>query len=379
MHAISLFLTLLWTLLLHRMRERSTRLGLILLPVFAIGGVGFYKIILNDTVQILPELTAPAWRTVVVAGPDPLPGLDIPAAEAAARLSLHPWFKVELAPDDPGTGALVEQEVDVVVVAGPDGRLLVRTRLAEIQAGDLARDLLMLAPAIQAGNPAPPPGAPFDVRVEEVAVTAGSALVRLVPFWFVMMLAASCGGTGAAGFVADVRKGTMRSFLLAPVPMGWVLSANALAVALLALVQTVVVTFALILYGEVPTLSPGMLALAAAATVAMVTAVGFASQSVRPAETEKGSGVMMTITITLSMIAYNGTLVLEPEAGRIIWWMVLNPFGAAMDLFTAGLRGGGTLNPVWLNLTVLGSVTLVAGTAAWLRFTHALEPDWSRR
>lgn len=359
---------------LHRLRERQTALGLLLLPLFLFLGIGAYKMFALGEVDLLGGLAGSSYRVVVVDPGGPFPGLGIDAAEAAARLARHPALAVTVAGEDPGAAPLHDRALDLVV-AVRDGRVHVASSTGLLRLADLARDLLTYpAPAADG----PPPGARFDLRLAPAEVKSGSGLMLMLPFYTVMVLASACIATGAAGFVADLRKGMLRHFLVSPVGHGLMVVANALSVAGLALIQGYILLGILLIYGEVPRLDGTGFLLAMLATVLLLTSIGFAVQSIKPADNPKGGGPALIVIMLLAMVAFQMMALREPGPG-IDWGLLINPLGAVMDMIAHALTGGSSANPLWLSATAaLGWAVLVAGVAA-LRFRLALEPDWSRR
>ncbi|MFM2042892.1 MAG: hypothetical protein RLY86_1468, partial [Pseudomonadota bacterium] len=70
---IRLPLYLLRVLLLHKLREKQTLFGLLLLPLIAFLMIGFYKILLEGAWQVVPRSLAPTLAVVLVDPGGPLP------------------------------------------------------------------------------------------------------------------------------------------------------------------------------------------------------------------------------------------------------------------------------------------------------------------
>lgn len=372
MHKIILLLALLRIFLLHRVRDRQTRIGLFLLPVIAFVGIGAYKILVFGDTDILPDLTATSAAVVLVDPGGRFPGLDIDAAEAVRRISTYPGFAVTLAAADPGDAPLQDRTADIVV-AVRDGRVQVASGTHLLPEADLLRDLLMRDARAEA-----PVSPRFDVRIVPAEVVAGSGLINLLPFYFLLMLNAACGSTGTAAFVADQRKGTLRHFLLVPVGQGALLSTNAVAITALAIVQAFILLAVLALYGEVPRVDLPVFATVLTAGALLLTSVGFAAQSFRPAETPTGGGAVTMIIMVLAIVAMQVMMLSEPS-DDITWVLLANPMGALMDLIRQALTGGGGFNPAWMSFAALAAWTILAAGIATARFAWSLEPDWSRR
>ncbi|WP_119677579.1 ABC transporter permease [Indioceanicola profundi] len=376
-HRIRFFAVLLRAFLLHRLRERQTRISLLLLPVFAFLGIGAYKLLIFGDVDLLPELTRPSYETVLVDAGGAYPGLGFGTEEALRRIGRDPRFTVTIFPSDPGDAPLHDREADLIV-AVRDGRVHVASATAHLATADLLRDLLLHGGGESKASMASPSEARYDVRFVPADIVSASGMITLLPFYFVLMLAGSCGSTGAAAFVADQRKGMLRHFLLTPVGQTGLISANALAVAVLALLQSFVLLAVVAVYGEVPRIDLAAFTASMAAGAALLTALGFAAQSFKPAENASGGGLLMITAMILSMFGMQYMMLAEPD-GEVAWMLLANPFGALMDLVRQALTGGAAFNPAWMSYAVVGGWTVLAGGIAAGRFAYALEPDWTRR
>ncbi|MFM2045608.1 MAG: hypothetical protein RLY86_4184, partial [Pseudomonadota bacterium] len=356
-------------------REKQTLFGLLLLPLIAFLMIGFYKILLEGAWQVVPRSLAPTLAVVLVDPGGPLPDPAIAVGEAVRRLSLHPMVQVTVVTADPGDQPVRDREIDLLV-AVRDGRLHIAVRPADLDKASFARDLLLHGGADPVA--APPPGAPFDVRVVQAPEPPAGPLMGFIPFYMVLMLSGACASTGTAGFVADLRKGMLRGFLTTPVRPLHLLLANVAAVVALALVQALIVLAVLMLYGEVRQPDLPLFVLAMVLAGLMMTAVGFVFQSFRPSDNPQG-GVVIAMAFML-LVAIVWPRILTPErTGELDLVVLLNPAGAAMDLIYAAISVADPLNPVWMSMLSLLGWGLLAGAVAAGRFIAGLEPDWSRR